>query len=74
MSHVETMIANSIDVEFASSLPGQNEMEIIEYEVHQAVEPTAKLSDVKEMAGDDFSYEEIRIVKAHIAHSNGEAQ
>ena len=71
VSHVEMMVTNGIDVELAQSLPTADRIPSIEKAIEQAGGPTAKLSDIYDLVGEDITYEEIRIVRAHLTQSNG---
>ncbi len=73
VSHVEMMVSNGIDVALEPSLPRTDRMVVIEAALDQAGGPEAKLSTVYENVGDDITYEDIRIVKAHRAQSNGKS-
>ena len=71
VSHVEMMVANDIDVALAPSLPRPERFTIIEAALDHAGGSAAKLSTVYENVGDDITYEDIRIVRAHLTQSNG---
>ena len=71
MSHVEMMVSNGIDVDLEPSLPRTERMVVIEAALDQAGGPEAKLSTVYENVGDDITYEDIRIVRAHLKQPNG---
>ena len=71
VSHVEMMVTNGIDVELKPSLPRADRIPLIEKAIDQAGGPTAKLSNIYEIVGEDITYEEIRIVRAHLTQSNG---
>ncbi len=71
VSHVEMMVANGINVALAPSLPRPDRFTIIEAALDHAGGPAAKLSTVYENVGDDITYEDIRIVRAHLTQSNG---
>ena len=71
VSHVEMMVANGMRVELQPSLPRTDRMVVIEAALEQAGGPEAKLSTVYENVGDDITYEDIRIVRAHLTQSNG---
>lgn len=70
VSHVEMMVANGIDVDLRQSLPRADRMVVIEAAFDQAGGPEAKLSTVYENVGEDISYEDIRIVRAHLAQAD----
>ena len=72
LSHVEMMIRNGMTVELAPSLPRADDMASIEVAIYQAGGPTAKLSDIKEIAGDEIEYADIRLVRAHLTQTNGQ--
>ena len=72
LSHVEMMTRNGMKVELVPSLPRAERMASIEAAIYQAGGPTAKLSEVKEFVGDQIEYEEIRLVRAYIAQTNGQ--
>ena len=72
LSHVEMMIRNGMTVELAPSLPREDDMASIEVAIYQAGGPTAKLSDIKEIAGDEIEYADIRLVRAHLSQTNGQ--
>ncbi len=69
VSHVEMMVASGIEVDLKPSLPRTDRMVVIEAALDQAGGPEAKLSTVYENIGDDITYEDIRIVRAHLAQS-----
>ncbi len=71
VSHVEMMVSNGIDVELEPSLPRTDRKVVIEVAFDQAGGTEAKLSTVYENVGDDITYEDIRIVRAHLTQSNG---
>ena len=71
ISHVEMMVSNGIDVDLAPSLPRTDRKVVIEAAFDQAGGPEAKLSSVYENVSDDITYEDIRIVRAHLTQSNG---
>ena len=71
VSHVEMMVSNGIDVDLEPSLPRTERMVVIEAALDQAGGPEAKLSTVYENVGDDITYEDIRIVRAHLTQSIG---
>ena len=71
VSHVEMMVANGIDVDLEPSLPRTDRKVVIEAAFDQAGGTEAKLSTVYENVGDDITYEDIRIVRAHLTQSNG---
>ena len=70
VSHVEMMVANGIEVDLRQSLPRTDRMVVIEAALDQAGGPEAKLSTVYENVGEDITYDDIRIVRAHLAQSN----
>ena len=72
LSHVEMMTRNGMKVKLVPSLPRAERMASIEAAIYQAGGPTAKLSEVKEFVGDQIEYEEIRLVRAYIAQTNGQ--
>ena len=65
------MVANGIDINLAPSLPRTDRKVVIEAALDEAGGPEAKLSSVYENVSDDITYEDIRIVKAHLTQSNG---
>ena len=69
VSHVEMMVANGIEVDLRQSLPRTDRMVVIEAALDQAGGPEAKLSTVYENVGEDITYDDIRIVRAHLAQS-----
>ncbi len=69
VSHVEMMVANGMDVDLQPSLPRTDRMVVIEAALEQAGGPEAKLATVYENVADDITYDEIRIVRAHLAQS-----
>ena len=71
LSHVEMMVANNVDVELAASLPRRDRMADIETAIHEAGGVTANLSDVVQVVGEDYSYEDVRIVRAYLTQLNG---
>ena len=71
LSHVEMMVANNVDVELAASLPRRDRMADIETAIHQAGGVTANLSDVMQVVGENYSYEDVRIVRAYLTQLNG---
>ena len=72
LSHVEMMIRNGMTVELAPSLPRADDMASIEVAIYQAGGPTAQLSDIKEIAGNEIEYADIRLVRAHLSQMNGQ--
>ena len=70
VSHIEMMVANEIEVDLRQSLPRTDRMVVIEAALDQAGGPEAKLSTVYENVGEDITYDDIRIVRAHLAQSN----
>ncbi|MYF78415.1 MAG: hypothetical protein F4180_00455, partial [Chloroflexi bacterium] len=73
ISHVEMMVSNGIEVDLEPSLPRTDRKVVIEAALDQAGGPEAKLSTVYENIGDDITYEDIRIVRAHLTQSNGKS-
>ncbi len=71
ISHVEMMVSNGIDVDLEPSLPRTDRMVVIEAAFDQAGGSEAKLSSVYESVAEDITYEDIRIVRAHLTQSNG---
>ena len=69
VSHIEMMVANGFEVDLKPSLPRTDRMVVIEAALDQAGGPEAKLSTVYESLGEDITYDDIRIVKAHLAQS-----
>ncbi len=69
-SHVEMMVSNGMRVDLTSSLPRKEDMGKIETAIYQAGGPSARLSEVMEFVGDEFSYDDVRIVRAHITQTN----
>lgn len=72
-SHVEMMVANGMSVELESSLPGGAHLGKIEAAIYQAGGTSAKLSDVMDIIGGNYTYEDVRIVRAHILQLNGQS-
>ncbi len=70
ISHVEMMVSNGISVELDSSLPRSKRSTIIEAAIDKAGGTTANLSDVMLIVGEDCSYEDVRIVRAHLTQTN----
>ena len=70
-SHIEMMVSNGMNVDLTSSLPREEEMGKIEAAIYQGGGPSARLSEVMELLGDEFSYDDVRIVRAHITQTNG---
>ena len=71
ISHVEMMVSNGIEVDLEPSLPRTDRKVVIEAAFDQAGGPEAKLSSVYESVAEDITYEDIRIVRAHLTQSNG---
>jgi len=71
ISHIEMMVSNGIEVDLEPSLPRTDRKVVIETALDQAGDPEAKLSSVYENVSDDITYEDIRIVRAHLTQSNG---
>ncbi len=71
ISHVEMMVSNGIEVHLEPSLPRTDRKVVIEAAFDQAGGPEAKLSSVYESVAEDITYEDIRIVRAHLTQSNG---
>ena len=69
VSHIEMMVANGIEVDLEPSLPQTHRMVVIEAALDRSGGPEAKLSTVYESVGEDFTYDDIRIVRAHLAQS-----
>ncbi len=69
VSHIEMLVANGFEVDLKSSLPRTDRMVVIEAALDQAGGPEAKLSTVYESLDEDISYDDIRIVRAHLAQS-----
>ena len=72
LSHVEMMIRNGLTVELSPSLPRADDMASIEVAIYQAGGPAAKISDIKEIIGDEIEYADIRLVRAHLNQTNGQ--
>ena len=70
VSHIEMMVSNGINVALEPSLPSTDRMVVIEAALDQAGGTEAKLSTVYENLADDITYEEIRIVRAHLTQMN----
>ena len=71
ISHIEMMVSNGIDIDLAPSLPRTDRKVVIEAALDEAGGPEAKLSSVYENVADDITYEDIRIVRAHLTQSSG---
>ncbi len=71
ISHVEMMVSNGIEVDLEPSLPRTDRKVVIEAAFDQAGGPEAKLSSVYESVAEDITYEDIRIVRAHLTQTNG---
>ena len=69
VSHVEMLVANGFEVDLKPSLPRTDRMVVIEAALDQAGGPEAKLSTVYESLGEDITYDDIRIVRAHLSQS-----
>ena len=69
VSHVEMLVANGFEVDLKSSLPRTDRVVVIEAALDHAGGPEAKLSTVYENVGEDITYDDIRIVRAHLAQS-----
>ena len=69
-SHIEMMVSNGMSVDLTSSLPRKEDMGKIEAAIYQAGGASARLSEVMEFVGDEFSYDDVRIVRAHITQTN----
>ncbi len=69
VSHVEMLVANGFEVDLKPSLPRTERKVAIQEALDLAGGPEAKLSTVYENLGEDFTYDDIRIVRAHLAQS-----
>ena len=63
------LVANGFEVDLKPSLPRTDRMVVIEAALDQAGGPEAKLSTVYESLGEDITYDDLRIVRAHLAQS-----
>ncbi len=65
VSHIEMMVSNGIDVELDTSMPTPTRTAQIESAFHQAGGESALLSETIEILGDEFNYDELRLVRAY---------